>query len=163
MLRLAGGALILAGGVLLRGALLAGAREELRTLRVMRDALLALEREIALTLSPLPEILSRGGFGTAADAFFFAVHRDIQSGQTLAEAWADAVQALSLPQEQKARFARLGAILGGGEESVRRTLLSVADELSCAIDARERRRQEQERLTTALCLSGSALLVLILI
>lgn len=163
MLRLAGGTLILFAGVLLRGALLGGAREELRTLRTMRDALLALEREIALTLAPLPELLSRGGFGEAADAFFAAVSDAVQSGQTLGDAWRDAAQRIFLPNGQKTRFARLGSMLGGGEESVRRTLLFAADELSRTIEAREREKRERERLTTALCFSGSLLLAMILI
>ena len=162
MLRTVGAGLICGAGLLLRTSLLAAHRAETDTVRDLRDALLALEREVALTLTPLPALFLRGGFGKTADAFFTQVAQEIHAGKTLAESWAECSGALMLPQEVKLRVVRLGAHLGGDEESVRRALLASAQELSGVLERREREQSSRERITTALCLSGSLLLLLLL-
>ena len=132
-------------------------------MRGLRDALLALEREIALSLTPLPVLLVRGGYGEAVDTFFASVSEGLRAGGTLGDCWAASAQSLTLPQAEKDRAAHLGTTLGGDEESVRRALLFTTDELSKALEARERERAQRERVTTALCVSASAFLLLILI
>ena len=129
----------------------------------LRDALLAIEREIALTLTPLPALFTRGGYGDAADAFFMSVSEGLHAGGVLRSCWAVSAQTLTLPQTVKERVAHFGASLGGDEESVRRALRTMADELSAALEARERERAQRERVTTALCVSASVFLLLILI
>ena len=162
MVRLLGGVLIISSGLLLRGTILRASRRELETQRELRDALLLLEKEIKFTLMPLPKLL-RMEFGCCVSAFFSAVSDDLCSEKTLSESWQTHTQRLFLPQRIKLRFARLGADLVGEEESIRRTLLLMAEELSESMEAQERTQRERERLTTALCLSGSFLLVLVLL
>ena len=163
MLRGIGAMAILSAGLMLRGTILSKARREERTMREMRDALLALEREIALNLTPLPVLFPRGGYGEETDAFFASVSEGLRAGGTLRDCWAVSAQTLSLPQEEKERVARLGTMLGGDEESVRRALRAMADELSAALKARKRERAQRERVTTALCASASVFLLLILL
>ena len=163
MLRGIGAILIIGSGLLLRGTIVSKARWEERTMRGLRDALLAIEREIALNLTPLPVLFVRGGYGEIADAFFASVSGGLRAGGTLHDCWAASAQTLTLPQTVKDRVAYFGASLGGDEESVRRALRSMADELSAALEARGRERAQRERVTTALCVSTSVFLVLILI
>lgn len=154
---------IFGAGLMLRGTILSKARREERTMRSLRDALSALEREITLTLTPLPVLFTRGGYGEIADAFFASVSEGLLTGGTLRDCWASSARLLTLPQAEKDRVARLGASLGGDEEAVCRALRAMEDELSEAMEARERERTQRERVTTALCVSASAFLLFILI
>lgn len=163
MLRGIGAVAILGAGLMLRGTLVSKARREERTMRALRDALLAIEREIALTLTPLPVLFARGGCGEIADAFFAPVSEGLRAGGTLRDCWAVSAQTLTLPQAVKDRVAYFGATLCGDEESVRRSLRSMADELSEAMEVRSRERAQRERVTTAICVSASTFLLLMLI
>ena len=163
MLRGIGAVLVLGAGLLLRGTIVSRMRREERTIRELRDALLALEREIALTLAPLPALFARGSPGEIADAFFASVSEGLRAGGTLCDCWAASAQTLSLPQAEKDRVAHLGATLGGDEDAVCRALRSMAGELSGALEARESGRAQRERVTTAVCVSASAFLLLMLI
>ena len=163
MLRGIGAMAILGAGLMLRGTILSKARREERTMRGLRDALLALEREIALNLTPLSVLFARGGYGEIADTFFSSVSEGLRAGGTLRDCWAASAQSLTLPQAVKERVAHLGAMLGGDEEAVRRALRTMADELSAALEARERGRAQRERVTTAICVSASTFLLLMLI
>ena len=163
MLRGIGAILIIGAGLLLRGTIVSKARREERTMREMRDALLAIEREIALTLTPLPALFARGGYGEATDAFFTSVSEGLRAGGTLALCWAASAGELALPQAVKDRVAHFGASLGGDEDAVRRALRAMADELSGVMETRQRERAQRERVTTALCVSASTFLLLMLI
>ena len=163
MLRGVGAVLILGAGLLLRGTIVSKARREERTLQEMRDALLGLEREIALTLTPLPVLFASGGYGEAADAFFASVSEGLRAGGTLRSCWAESASELALSLSEKDRVAQFGASLGGDEKAVRRALRAMADELSEVMETRQRGRAQRERVTTALCVSGSVFLLLILI
>ena len=154
---------IVGAGLMLRGTILSKARREERTMLALRDALLALEREIALNLTPLPVLFASGGYGEIADAFFASVSEGLRAGGTLRSCWTASAQMLTLPQMEKERVARFGVTLGGDEEAVRRALRTMADELSAAIEARGRDRAQRERVTTALCVSASTFLLLMLV
>lgn len=163
MLRGVGAILIFGAGLLLRGTIVSKARREERTMRGICDALLALEREIALNLTPLPVLFARGGYGEAVDAFFASVGEGLRVGGTLRSCWAASAQTLTLPQAEKERVVHLGATLGGDEEAVRRALRTMADELSDALERRQYEQAQRERVTTVLCVSGSTLLLLMLL
>lgn len=163
MLRGIGAMAIFGAGLLLRGTIVSKARREERTMCALRDALLALEREIALNLTPLPVLFTRGGYGEIADAFFASVSEGLRAGGTLRDGWAASACELTLPQTEKDRVAQFGAMLGGDEESVRRALRTMADELSNTLEARQQERSQRERVTTAICVSASAVLLLVLI
>ena len=129
----------------------------------LRDALLALEREIALNLTPLPKLFARGGCGEIADAFFASVSEGLRAGGTLRDCWAASAQTLTLPEAERERVAQFAATLSGDEKAVRRALRAMAGELSGALEARERERAQRERVTTAICVSASTFLLLMLI
>ena len=109
MLRGIGAVLILGAGLMLRGTIVSRARREERTLRALRDTLLAIEREIALTLTPLPVLFTRGGYGEAVDAFFASVSEGLHAGGTLRDCWAASASELTLPQTVRDRVAQFGA------------------------------------------------------
>ena len=154
---------IFGAGLMLRGTIVSKARREERTMQALRDALLALEREIALNLTPLPVLFARGGYGEIADAFFTSVSEGLRVGGILRDCWAASARTLTLPQAERERVAHLGTMLGGDEDAVRRALRAMADELSTALEARQRGRAQRERVTTAICVSASTFLLLILI
>ena len=154
---------IFGAGLMLRGTIVSRSRREERTMRGLRDALLAIEREIALNLTPLPVLFVRGGYGEIADTFFSSVSEGLRVGGTLRSCWAASAQTLTLPQTEKERVAHLGATLGGDEEAVRRALRAMADELSEALERRQYEQAQRERVTTVLCVSGSTLLLLMLL
>lgn len=163
MLRGIGAMAILGAGLMLRATILSKTRREERTMRALRDALLALEREIALNLTPLPVLFTRGGYGEATDAFFASVSEGLRAGGALRDCWAVSASELALPQAERERVAHLGTMLDGDEEAVRRALRAMADELSIALEARKRERAQRERVTTAICVSASVFLLLILL
>lgn len=163
MLRLLGGALILVGGIQLRGMILSASRRELQTQYELRDALVQLEKEVKFTLTPMPKLLMSGDFGPNVSAFFAAVCDDLRLEKTLAESWSAQAQSLPLPRRIKERFTRLGLSLSGDEESVRQALVLMAEELSESTENQERTQRDRERLTTGLCMSASIMLALVLI
>lgn len=162
MLRAVGAGLILCASLLARRTLLGDARAVQRTRRSLAAAFEAMEAEIRLLLTPLPTLLrqSRGG---EADDFFAAVSRGLSQGEPLCEAWRRSSRALSLPEEDREVVARMGERLSGDEESVRAALAFAANRLRERGDAAERRRGQDERLTTALCVGVGLLLAIFLI
>jgi len=162
LLRGAGALLILCAALLTRRALLEERRAAQRTRRALAAAFEAMEAEIRALLTPFPALLRRD-VGPEAGPFLQAVAASLRRGRSLCEAWSGAVDALPLPEEERAALAPLGARLGGDEEGVRAALKLAAEMLRAGYEEAERRRAQEERLTTALCLSAGLLLVILLI
>ncbi len=162
MLRAVGAGLILSAALLARRTLLCAGREEQRVRRTLAAAFEAMEAEIRALLTPLPALLSRG-YGEETKVFFAVFSSFIRQGKTLDIAWNDAVESLPLPQDEREALALLGGRLGGDEESVCAALALAARTLRASYEDAERRRGQEERLTTALCLSAGLLLVILLI
>lgn len=162
MLRALGAGLILCASLLVRRTLLDTARGVRRTRRSLAAAFEAMESEIRLLLTPLPTLL-RKRRGTEADAFFARVSRSVARGVPPDEAWREAAGTLPLPEDERAVVALVGERLSGDEESVRAALRFAAERLRERCDASERRRAQDERLATALCVGAGLFLAILLI
>ena len=161
MFRFCGALLILSGGLITRHTLISGTRGAQRTRRALADALDSMEREIQTLLTPLPELLMRRCEAETA-SFFQAAARGMAAGQTLRESWLHAAELLPLPEEERARFAALGARLSGDGAAVCAALRLASSELREQYREGERERNAQERLVTALCVGLSILLFILL-
>ena len=162
MLRALGGGLILCAALLTRQTLLRERRAMQRTRRALAGAFEAMEAEIRALLTPLPALLRRS-YGAETEPFFAALAAALRRGTPVEEAWRAALEALPLPEEERASLAPLGARLGGDEEGVRAALALAARTLRASYEDAERRRAQDERLTTALCLGAGLLLAILLI
>lgn len=162
MLRALGGGLILCAALLTRGTLLGERRERQRTRRALAGAFEAMEAEIRALLTPLPTLLRRA-YGAETEAFFAALAAALRRGTPIGEAWRGALDALPLTPDERAALAPLGARLDGDEEGVRAALTLAAGTLRAAYEDAERRRAQDERLVTALCLGAGLLLAILLI
>ena len=162
MLRAAGAGLILCASLLARRTLLHSARGVQRTRRALAAAFEAMESEIRLLLTPLPTLLRRTR-GAEADVFFARAAQSVARGVSPDEAWREAAGALPLPEDERAIVALVGERLCGDEESVRAALRFAAERLRERYDAAERRRPQDERLATALCVGAGLFLAILLI
>ena len=164
MIKLLGSACVLGGGLMFWLMALA---EQRRTRMVMEDLLAALRRmreEIRMARTPLPlllEALAADCRGPETAALFQRSAAAARQGEGLETAWRDGVQLL--PLAFKEREALEGLTLRGDEESVCKGISLVITALARNIEELERQRPERDRRTAALCFSGAALLVILLI
>ena len=142
MPRLTGTALLLGAALLLRRSILLRAKDRQRTLRALAAAFAALEQAIRLTLAPLPALLRTLSCAKEAKAFFCAVTDGLSGEETVAA---------------------LGPALDGEEEGVCAALRQAAQTLSAMECSLAEAVPQRERITTALCLGGGALLVIALL
>ena len=160
MLRALGAGLILCGGLLARQTLVEPVRRAQRTRLALAAALEAMEAEVRLLLTPMPKLLRRGA---AKEAFFGRVLAALSSGAAPDEAWRAAADTLPLPPEERELIAALGERVSGDEEHACAALTLAASRLRRRYDEIESRRRRTERLTTALCVSTSLLLLILLL
>lgn len=160
-----GAALLLGGAALLCRALLADRRRERDTLRALAAALEGLEREVRVSLVPMPRLLARRGWGRYADAFFASVLalREAQSERSLPDCWRAAAHSLPLSPQERESIARPADALGGEEEDLLRALHASAQELRAALVSRETESARERRLIPALCFSLSLLVTVLLL
>ena len=165
MLKLLGSVFVLCGGVM---AVLQRMREERRrsnTLADITDALRRIAEEIRLLRTPLPRLLERAanGCGTETAAFFRWVSVALQNGETAEESWRQAAVRLPLPQRERSAVSKIGNCLKGDENSICNGILLAIYELKKSAEEWDRRRSEETKRTTALYLSGAAMLVILLL
>lgn len=165
MLKLLGSACILGGGILARYVQMAERRREMDTLSDLLWALRRMAEEIRLARTPLPVLLERlaQGCGQDAGAFFRQASAAARGGEDLGEAWRRGTGALPLCPGSAAALAELGGALCGDEESVCKGISLAVYALAKDAEERTARRAEEGKRATALCLSGAALLVILLI
>lgn len=160
-MKLLGATLILCAAALVCHALLAERRRERETLRELSAALESLEREVRASLTPLPRLLARRGYGQYADAFFAAM---LECGELpLPERWRAAALSLPLSPREREVVARPASALGGEEDDLLRALRAAATELRRALEEKERARAGETRLITSLAFSLGLLLTILLI
>ena len=164
MLKLLGSACVLGGGLL---CWLMALSESRRTREDLSDLLAALRRmreEIRMARPPLPLLLETLGSdcrGPETAALFQRSVEAARQGEGLEAAWRDGVRLLPLaPREREVLE---GLTLRGDEESVCKGISLVITALEKGADELERQRPERDRRTAALCFSGAALLVILLI
>ena len=96
-------------------------------------------------------------------AFFREVSAAVRRGEDLGNAWRRETGPLSLSDTSAAALAELGGSLCGDEESVCKGISLAIYTLAKDAEERAGRQAEEGKRATALCLSGAALLVILLI
>ncbi len=165
MLKLTGSVLVFGGGVLLRYLQAAQCRREMDTLSDLLMSLRRMAEEIRMARTPLPVLLGRlaGDCGPDAAAFFTAAADAARRGESLAAAWRQAAGQLPLSAFGQTALQELGGSLHGDEENIYKAISLVTYSLAQEAEERRSRQGEEARRATALCLSGAALLVILLI
>lgn len=163
MMKLMGSLLILTGGGLLRQTRLRADRRRKQALTDLAAALSAMSGEIRMARTPMPELLRRQAEACGADvgAFLRSAAAASAGEEGLAGGWARGVP--DLPLDEPERELLLGLDLRGDEEQVCKALSLVSLRLGRRAEEQERKRPEETKRTTALCFSGAALLVILLI
>ena len=164
MLKLLGCVCVLSAGVLARYRMAMESRRVLSALSDMAAALEFMGDEIRLNRTAMPLLLLKAGTGRGRDTMaFFAAVRAESGKNGLAEAWRRAAGALPLPAREAGAVAETGMCLLGDEERACRGLASAAELLRRELERGNSGAAEASRRSTALCLSASALIVILLI
>ena len=165
MLKLAGSFCILAGGFLARWQQMAQRRRRRDTLSDLLCALRRMCEEIRCARTPLPVLLHRLGRDCGEDAagLFLAAAEASVRGEQLADAWRRAAQNLPLTREAGDSLTRLGEDLRGDEEQICNAVSLVIHLLAREAEEMDRDLRADGQRVSALCLSGAALLVILLI
>ena len=165
MLKLLGSTLILGAGVWLRWNTLTQRRRMRRVLEECPAALRRMAEEIRMARTALPLLLERlaGQCGPDAAVLFSGAAAALRRGEPLTPVWRTLSEKLPLPLESREVLADLGADLHGDEEAVCRAILLAVQRLEQHREDLENSRQAEEKRVTALCFSGAALLVILLI
>lgn len=165
MLKILGSACILGGGVLARYFQATAHRREMDTLSDLLWALRRMAEEIRMARTPLPLLLDRlsQGCGEAAGAFFQDAAAAARQGEDLGSIWRQGAESLPLSAASASALAELGESLGGDEEQICKAISLVIYSLAKEAEERSSRQPEESKRATALCLSGAALLVILLI
>ena len=87
----------------------------------------------------------------------------LRRGEPLAPVWRTLSGELPLPLQSREVLADLGADLHGDEEAVCKAISLAVQRLEQHREDLENSRQAEEKRVTALCFSGAALLVILLI
>ena len=161
MRQLLGSACILAGGFLVWLRCMAERRHQRDTLWELLRALRRMREEVRMARTPLPQLLERladGCHGECA-AFFHRGREALARG----ERWLPNEELPTLPAEAGGVVVSLLNDLKGDEENICKVISLVIIELEKEWENLERGRQAAEKQLTAMCFSGSALLVILLI
>lgn len=165
MTRLFGTALILLAGAGAAHAALQRRRDELRTLQELLYALHRMESAVRCErrpLYPLFSALAEELTGEGGD-FFRALLAERGETRSLAADWERGAASLTLPPEGLRLWRELGGRLGGDAESVIAALVHTCGELTALHHRMAQAMPEQRRVWTALALSASAFLVVLLL
>lgn len=164
MVKLAGSLCIVAASVGAAVTVLRGQRRELLLLAGLSAALEQMEGEIRLNRSPMLRLLERLGRRAGPEAAFFHwIIAEIHRGGDLGSAWRKAVEETDIPPQEKLLLRETGEVLAGDEEKACRSLRVAAESLRRALEERSRHQADRERRSAAVCFSGGALLVILLI
>lgn len=165
MIKLLGSLCILSGGALIWRTQMT---ERRRRMEILTDLLYVLRRmteEIRMARTPLPTLWKKLSEDCGSDVrcFFEKTAESVEQGNELSEVWRAKVGELPIAPEVRKCVANLGSELHGDEESICKALSLVTYELSkYSAKSQDERRMEEQR-TTALCFSGAALLIILLI
>ena len=165
MLKVLGSACILGGGMLVRYLHALERRREMDTLSDLLSSLRKMAEEIRMARTPLPALLNHldAGCGAEVGAFFRTAALSARQGRDLPATWRQGAEALPLSVDSGTALEELGNHLCGDEESICKAISLAIYSLAKDAEDCARRRPEEAKRTTALCLSGAALLVILLI
>lgn len=165
MLKLVGSMCILGAGFLLRTFQVQEHRRGIAALRDLLASLARMESEIRLNRTPLPRMLERLGADCGSDvkAFFCTVSEAVREGEHLPAAWRSAAVSLPISPAGQASVAGISQKLGGDEEEICNGILLVSNSLKGELEQKLTGQADFEKRCTAFCLSGAALLAILLI
>lgn len=167
MSRLLGaGLLLLAGAAAAHGAL-ARRRQALQTMEGMLTALHRLESAIRCECRPLYPLFDRLAAELTGESrrFFLGLLEQgcAEPERSLADSWERGLASLTLPPEGLRIWRELGRRLVGDAEELGAALRTAEEELRALRERQERALPEQRRILTALSLSASAFLAILLL
>lgn len=164
-MKVLGSLLILAGF----GAAWAGElrrwRRETETLSQLTAALEALSGGIRLTRTPLPRLLrelGRARQGVVA-VWLTGLAEALERGEPLRPAWNTACRHLPVEDDVREVIAELGYKLSGDETEICKGVDLVTSWLRKKSEERFRKKRDWTRQATAVCFSGAALLIILLL
>ena len=140
-------------------------KRELDTLADLMALLGRMDSEIRLRRTSLPRLLADLGRGRGPEVrrFCVCVAAALARDAPLGESWRSAASDLPLGAEERAAVAALGDLLQGDEADICKGIQLTSKLLEKRLAAARDRRQETEKQSGALWLSGAALLVILLI
>jgi len=164
VLKVAGSVCVLSAGVLALCRQIAQQRQQRRLLRELAVALEAMCGGIRVGRMLLPRLLQAAGRNCQGEANAFFVLVQARSGELGIEgAWKSAAELLTLDAEEKEILKEAGNCLAGDEEQLCAGLLAAAERLRGKLEYQQRQAAEKEKRTAALCMSASALIIILLI
>lgn len=165
MLKLLGSLCILAAGGCVWMQQMRARRGEMDSFRRVIAALLEMKDAIRLNRTPLPRLLEReaGRQRGSAAAFFQNVRQGLDAGETLPAAWRGAVLCLPWKEPDRAALSELGEKMTGDAEQACKGIELVCRSLTRTLEELERQQPDFEKRSTAVCFSGAAMLIILLI
>lgn len=165
MLKLLGSLLILGAGFMARTFQVQTSRRELNVLRDLISSFDEMGNEIRWNRTPLPRLMQKVGREREEDVtdFFKSVGEAISFGEPLPSAWRSAAVSLPIAMGGQAEVAELGKKLCGDEEQACKGISFLTHCLSRRLEEKRSHQADFEKRSTALCFSGAALLIILLI
>ena len=156
---------ILLGGCWARALQVTALRRELRVLADLLETLDRMDTEIRVNRTPLPRLLARLAPGRTRplELFLCRVSEAARRGEYLPGVWTREANGLPLGEEDRRTLRALGERLPGDEETACKGIELARSFLSGSLEEKRAGRADRERRTTALCLSGAALLAILLL
>lgn len=140
-------------------------RQQMENLTQFVGAMMEMHGEIRAHQTALPRIfqkLSQHYTGTVA-LFFAEVYQAIEAGVLLHESWEAAVAQHFFDVEQRRILLQLGRSLAGDEEEICKAILLVNECFNRILLEKRDKLPDKRRSFGALCFSGGALLLILLI
>lgn len=140
-------------------------RRETETLSQLIAALEALSGRIRLTRTPLPRLLRELGRARqgAIAAWLTGLAGSLERGEPLRPAWDAACRRLPVEDDVRDTVAELGYKLSGDETEICKGIDFVTIWLRKKLEERSRKKRDWTRQATAVCFSGAALLIILLL
>ena len=162
VLKLAGGFCVMGAAVWLLGRMQTEQKRRLIVLEELVSVLEFMGDEIRMNRTPMPVLLLRAAAGRCDEVVnFLDAARSNRGG--LAEDWRLAAVNLTLPETEKRMLAELGRSLTGDEERACRGLALISTHLRNELRRQREAAAESRKRKTALCLSGAAFVIILLI
>lgn len=165
MVKLLGSTLILSGFSAVWLSELRRWRQELGSLNDLVAVLEEMSNGVRLTRTPLPRLFRRLGQARpgAVGDWLVGMSGALETGEGIRAVWANACKALPLEEEIQKTVGELGYKLSGDEEQICKAISLVGIQLTRELEEKRRRKRDWERQLTALCFSGAALLIILLL
>ena len=134
----------------------------LRLGRALLEDLAVFRYHVQVCRTPLPELLEEVlTDGPGADRLWRPLGGFLEEGETLPRCWSRAVR--TLPPPLGKLLAPLGPLLPAGGETLAAAIEETREDLTRVLREETARQAAQSRITTALCLAGASLTILVLI